>query len=99
MEASKDYFLLPDTVKEAFPRHPKIQQGYVAPGREIFDQKEDGSKVNPRNIVLCNRQQPSPLLYSLDIWPARNSKLTQRETNPYITRCASASVLAWSYLA
>ena len=27
------------------------------------------------------RQQPSPLLYSIDIWPARNSRLTQRETN------------------
>ena len=24
-----------------------------------------------------NRQQPSPLLYSIDIWPARNSRLTQ----------------------
>ena len=23
----------------------------------------------------------SPLLYSIDIWPARNSRLTQRETN------------------
>ena len=34
-----------------------------------------------------NRQQPSPLLY----------RLTQRETNQYIARCAS--VLAWSYLA
>ena len=44
-----------------------------------------------------NRQQPSPLLYSIDIWPARNSWLTQRETNHYITRCAS--VLAWSCLA
>ena len=27
------------------------------------------------------RQQPSPLLYSIDIWPDRNSRLTQRETN------------------
>ena len=35
------------------------------------------------------RQQPLPLLYSIDIWPARNSRLTQRETNHYITRCAS----------
>lgn len=46
MQASKEYFLLPDQVKEAFPRDPQIQQGYVAPGREIFDQKEDGTKVN-----------------------------------------------------
>ena len=44
-----------------------------------------------------NRQQRSPLLYSIGIWPARNSRLTQSETNHYITRCAS--VLAWSYLA
>ena len=59
-------------------------------------------------VLLCNgedgiviwahyRQQPSPLMYSIDIWPARNSRLTQRETNHYIARCAS--VLAWSYLA
>lgn len=45
MQASKEYFLLPSQVKEAFPRDPQIQQGYVAPGREIFDQKEDGTKV------------------------------------------------------
>ena len=44
-----------------------------------------------------NRQQPSPLLYSIEIWPARNSRLTQRETNHYITRCTSE--LAWPYLA
>ena len=44
-----------------------------------------------------NRQQPSPLLYSIDIWPARNSRLTQRETNPYIIRCTRE--LAWPYLA
>ena len=34
---------------------------------------------------------------SIDFWPARNSRLTQRETNHYITRCASE--LAWPYLA
>ena len=44
-----------------------------------------------------NRQEPSPLLYSIDIWPTRNSRLTQRETNHYVAHCAS--VLAWSYLA
>ena len=49
------------------------------------------------NLLLLYRQQPSPLLYSIDIWPARNSRLTQRETNHYITRCASE--LAWPYLA
>ena len=34
--------------------------------------------------VCQNRQQSSPLLYNIDIWPARNSLLTQRETNHYI---------------
>ena len=37
------------------------------------------------------------MLYSIDILPARNSWLTQQETNHYITRCASE--LAWPYLA
>ena len=45
MKASKEYFLLPTKIKEAFPRDPEVQQGYVAPGREIFDQNEDGTKV------------------------------------------------------
>ena len=43
------------------------------------------------------RQQPSPLLYSIDFWPPRKPRLTQRETNHYIARCAS--VLAQSKLA
>ena len=29
MEASKKYFMMPAEVKEAFPRDPEIQQGYV----------------------------------------------------------------------
>ena len=29
MEASKKYFTMPTDVKEAFPRDPTIQQGYV----------------------------------------------------------------------
>ena len=45
MKASKEFFHLPKKVKEAIPRDPKVQQGYVAPGREIFDQNEEGSKV------------------------------------------------------
>ena len=52
MESSLGYFLLPQEVKEAFPREPDVQQGYVAPGREIFDQKEDGTKV--AKIVLSS---------------------------------------------
>ena len=43
------------------------------------------------------RQQPSPLLYSIDIWPARNSRLAQCETNHNIARCTS--MLAWSNIA
>ena len=54
MEASKNYFLLPQAKKVAFPRDPVIQQGYVAPGREIFDQKEDGSKVNSVTVLSGN---------------------------------------------
>ena len=46
-------------------------------------------------IVAVYRQQP--LLYSIEIWAARNSRLTQSETNRYITRCSSE--LAWPYLA
>ena len=34
----------------------------------------------------CHRQQP--LLYSIDIWPARNSRLTQRETNMAFFFCS-----------
>ena len=43
--------------------------------------------------LICNphRQQPSLLLYSIDNWPASNSRLTQRETNYYIARCARVS--------
>ena len=54
-------------------------------------------KCSQRDLFGRYRQQPSPLLYSIDIWPARNSRLTQRETNHYIARCAS--VLAWSCFA
>ena len=46
--------------------------------------------------VSIYRRQPSPLLYGIEIWPARNSRLTQREANHYIARCAS--VLAWCCL-
>ena len=48
-------------------------------------------------VLASYRQQPSPSLYSIDIWPVGNSRLTQRETNHCIARCAS--VLARSYLA
>ena len=54
-------------------------------------------KIDGRTWKFSYRQQPSPLLYSIDIWPARNSRLTQRETNHYITQCASE--LPWPYLA
>ena len=54
-------------------------------------------KIHLRIRHILYRQQPSPLLYSIDIWPARNSRLKQRETNHYITRWASE--LAWPYLA
>ena len=58
-----------------------------------------GLLIKQKQVRFCiiNWQQPSQLLYSIDILPARNSRLTQRETNHYITRCTS--VLAWSYIA
>ena len=57
------------------------------------------SRKNPMlklpRFFTTYRQQPSPLLHSIAIWPAGNSRLIQRETNHYIARCAS--VLAWFY--
>ena len=47
-----------------------------------------------KEFTSFHRKQLSPLLYSIDIWPARNSRLTQCERNHYIIRCAS--VLAWT---
>ena len=37
------------------------------------------------------------MFYSIKIWPARNSRLTQHEINHYIAQCAS--VLTWSCIA
>ena len=51
-------------------------------------------QVRLKNALNTQRQQTPPLLYSIDIWPARNSRLKQPETNLYIARCAS--VLAWT---
>ena len=48
-------------------------------------------------VYLQYRQQPSTLLYSIEIWPTRNSRLIQRESNHFIARCTS--MLAWCYLA
>ena len=63
----------------------------------IFDQNKSLVLLTLCQMLVLNRQQLSPLLYSIDIWPARKSRLTQRETNHYRARCAS--VLAWCYLA
>ena len=73
----------------------KLQGWKVARLKSCKIEKLQGWKV--ASLKSCNRQQPSPLLYSIDIWPARNSRLTQREPNHYITRCPSE--LAWPYLA
>ena len=48
------------------------------------------------NEKFIGAKRPSPLPHSIDILLARNSRLTQRETNNYITRCTSE--LAWPYL-
>ena len=47
------------------------------------------------HIDYGNKQQLSPLLNSVDILPARNSRLTKRETNPHLAHCPC--LLAWSY--
>ena len=62
-----------------------------------FDARLAGLGTRVGLMLIANRQQLSPLLYSIEIWPARNSRLKQRETSHYITRCASE--LAWPYLA
>jgi isopenicillin N synthase-like dioxygenase len=63
MTSSNTYFSLSAEVKEAFPREPDVQQGYVAPGREIFDQKEDGTKVhNFDNLAMQIAMQVIELL-------------------------------------
>ena len=63
----------------------------------LFFTTETGNSNSLQMQLTTYRQQPLPLLGIIDIRPARNSRLTQRETNHYIARCAS--VFAWSYLA
>ena len=46
MKASKDFFSLPQEAKDATLKIPPVEQGYVKPGQEIFDAKEDWKKVN-----------------------------------------------------
>lgn len=45
MKASTDFFSLPQEVKNATLKIPPVEQGYVRPGQEIFDAKEDWKKV------------------------------------------------------
>mgnify|MGYP001167012367 FL=1 len=45
MQNSLDFFALPLNVKESLTCDPQSDQSYVAPGKEIFDQNEDGSKA------------------------------------------------------
>ena len=73
MESSLGYFLLPQEVKEAFPREPDVQQGYVAPGREIFDQKEDGTKVAKKYtlIITVRTRHLQNVHFLIGIWRIR----------------------------
>ena len=59
------------------------------------------SHIGPRHLIENSlllssdyTQQPSPLLYSIDIWTDRKSRLRQRETNHYIARCTSGRLPA-----
>ena len=54
-------------------------------------------RQNGQHFLMNHRQQTSPLLYCIEIWPVRNSRRIQRETNHYIARCESVLALAWSY--
>ena len=45
MKTSKDFFMLPSDIKESLTCDPQMDQSYVGPGKEIFDQNEDGSKA------------------------------------------------------
>ena len=46
MKASKDFFSLPQEAKDETLKIPPVEQGYVKPGQEIFDAKEDWKKVH-----------------------------------------------------
>ena len=40
METSKHFFNLPPEKKKQIARDPKVQQGYVEPGQELFNAKK-----------------------------------------------------------
>ena len=46
MKASKEFFSLPQDIKDASLKVPPLEQGYVKPGQEIFDAKEDWKEVD-----------------------------------------------------
>jgi len=48
MKASKAFFELDQTIKDKASKTEAIIQGYVKPGQEIFDAKEDWSQVEFR---------------------------------------------------
>ena len=55
MEASKEYFLMPTEVKEAFPRDPAIQQGYVRynEGTPPRPSEISGKNWSTKTMVFC----------------------------------------------
>ena len=68
------------------------------PNQILFDLKrismarafnQFGRKRNKKKRYSIDNNRHRCCMFSIDIWPARNSRLTQRETNHYITRCAS----------
>ena len=73
-----------------YSRPPHLLSRLLKSRRLIYMTRLDILLIIDNNLHRC-------LLYtySIDIWPARNSR--QRETNHYIARCAS--VLTWSYFA
>ena len=71
MEASQQYFLMPTEVKEAFPRDPDIQQGYVR-YEGLFNKHV---LMSPFKILLlrsskpkCNFRQRSKMTLKLSLY-------------------------------
>ena len=79
MQKSLDFFALPSAVKESLSCDPQLDQSYVAPGKEIFDQNEDGSKAihevrEAYEIIRNNANATSPDLQPILVQLATDTK-------------------------
>jgi len=53
-EASKGFFTLPQGLKEKSIKRTTVERGYVKPGQEIFDAKEDWTQVKDTFLCSCD---------------------------------------------